>query len=487
MDYGAIITKARALHNSGRYAEAETLYQQILKENPQDPEALQLLGQLAQRAGNWDVAEKLYFRSLEVNPNQVEVWTNYGALLSNLRQSEAAKKALDNAIALDPSYAPALKWQGAIAMMQGETEKALGFLEKAQALDPKLASVYAPITKNKAINLDDPLIATMLALLEERGIPNEDKAALHYALAYVYEKSDDPKTFFYHLREANALQRAASGDWEGPLKRDLTILKNIMTTDFLMQKVPVSEKIFTPIFIVGMPRSGSTLLEQILATHEDVFGGDELPYLLKLSAKVTKGQTGKTFPAGLDGLPHEGFAKISHFYQERVGRLAPEAQFITDKMPWNFQFIGLIAKVLPWAKVIDIRRDPVDCGFSIYRNAFSESHAQCCNFEDYAKYRQMYLETMAFWEKIIPRFVLQIHYENLVTTPEAIIRQVCEFVGLSYQDKMLDFHKTRREIRTLSLNQVLKPLNKQSIGIAKKYQGCLQPLYEALQQYKVKV
>ena len=483
MDEAAAITQGLAFQNAGDLVEAEKKYQSILAENPKHPEALQLLGQLEQRLGNWDAAEKLYLTSLEADPDQFEVWANYGALLSDLRRPNAAEKALANSLLLKPDYAPALKWQAAMAMIRGEKDASLALFEKAQQLNPKLVSVYAPITKNKNILPGDALVSVMQELLEDPVMEAEDKADLHYALAYVFERAGDSKTFFRHLHEANSLQDSLTGDWEEDLKASIHFTKELMTVDFLSQKVPENKKKFTPVFIVGMPRSGSTLIEQMLASHTGVFGGDELPYFLKFLARVTGEKTGQIIPFGFGSLEQEDLARIATMYQHRVGKLAPDAPFITDKMPWNFHFIGMISKIFPWAKVIHIHRDPMDCGFSIYRNSFAKNLAHCCSFEAYARYRKIYRDIMAFWNDVLPAFTLDVKYENLVTDPKGQIRRICEFCGLDFQDGMLEFYKTRREIRTLSLNQVLKPINRDSIGIAQKYKTGLQPLEAALKSH----
>ena len=484
MDIAALIEKGLAFQNAGDLASARNSYQSVLAEHPGHADALQLLGQLEQRPKNWDAAEKLYLRSLEADPNQFEVWANYGALLNDLRRPEAAEKALENALMLKPDYAPAIKWQAAMALTRGRKKAALELFEKAQKLNPKLVSVYSPITKNKDITPDDPLVGIMEGLLDDPGLQAEDKAALHYALAYVFERAHDVATFFRHLDAANALQSSLVGDWEEDLAASTKFLQGLMNENFLALKTPEDKKQFTPVFIVGLPRSGSTLLEQILATHTDVFGGDELPYLLKFMARVSANKTGKPLPYGLGDIGPEDLEQIATVYQQRVALLALDTPFITDKMPWNFHFIGMIAKIFPWARVINIHRDPMDCGFSTYRNSFSENLAHCSSFEAYARYRRIYLDVMAFWREKLPGFVLDVKYEDLVNDTESEVRRVCDFCGLDFQDTMLEFHKTRREVRTLSHNQVLRPINKDSIGIAKKYETRLEPLKQALTRHK---
>jgi len=478
------IKRGLDLLNGDDLEGAEAAFKGVLKDSPGHAGALQYLGQMAQRASNWDVAEKLYLRSLEADPDQAEVWTNFGALLNDQRRVDAAEAALNNALQLSPDYAPAYKWQGAIALMKGETARGLALLKKAQGLNPKLVSVYPALAKNKAIKPDDGMVATMNTLLDDPVMEPGDLAALHYALAYVYEAAGDTEQFFEHLEAANQHQRSLTGEWRSEFEAGITGLNDRMTPEFLAQKTSPDQKQFTPIFIVGLPRSGSTLVEQILASHTDVFGGDELPYFLKFLSKVVGQKTGKVLPEGLERLTAEDFSALANHYQNRVGKLQPGSRYITDKMPWNFQMLGPISCALPWAKVIHIERDAFDCGYSTYKNALADSFPYCCDFDDYAFYRQFYQKQMAVWREKLPGFILDVRYEELVADPEAQIRRNADFCGLGWQPAMLDFHKTRREVRTLSQGQVTSPITAASIGAAKKHAKYLKPLKVALEKYQ---
>lgn len=474
-----------ALMNAGKLEEAEAIFRSVLHKDPGDAEALQLMGQMAQAAGNWDAAEKLYLRSLETDPDQFEVWTNFGALLNDLRRGDAAKAALQNALNLNPDYAPAYQWQGAIEIVRGNLAGGLALLERAQKLNPRLVAVYARITMNKKISPDDPLVATMTGLLSDPVMLPEDLSQLHFGLAYVYEKAGMVQEFFAHLKQANTYTRTLTGDWRPDYEASLNYMKMCITPEFFAKAVAVDKKRFTPIFIVSLPRSGSTLVEQILASHGDVFGGDELPYFLKFMTKVVGAKTGKAMPEGLEQLDRSDFAKVADLYQDRVGALAPGAKYITDKLPWNFQLLGLIRTVFPWTKVIHIERNALDCGFSIYKSSLSSNYPHCCDFDDYAYYRRQYLDLMTYWRKKLPGFICDVKYEELVANPEAEIRRITDFCGLPWQPAMLEFHKTRREVRTLSQEQVLKPINKDGIGSAEKYAPFLQPLKDALKKYNI--
>ena len=256
-----------------------------------------------------------------------------------------------------------------------------------------------------------------------------------------------------------------------------------MTPEFLAAKVSETHKIYTPIFIVGMPRSGTTLTDQIFATHSECFGGDELQYFTKYLSRVAHFVTGSPAVLKYPELQLKDLAQIGTLYQQRVQLLSPGSQYISDKMPWNFHQLGMISKILPWAKIIHIHRDPLDCGFSCYRVPLPNKLEFTCDMEDYAFYRAKYQELMDFWQETIPDSFINLSYEKMVDNPEKELRKVLDYCGLPWEDELLNFHKTKRQVRTISSDQVNKPLNKSSIGRAMKYEKHLKPMISALEDY----
>ncbi|MEE8294301.1 MAG: sulfotransferase, partial [Sphingomonadales bacterium] len=234
---------------------------------------------------------------------------------------------------------------------------------------------------------------------------------------------------------------------------------------------------------VGMPRSGTSLTDQIFATHSDCFGGDELQYFTKYLNRMTSTLEGEKGILGYTDLKMEHLEQVSTLYQRRVQTLSPGSHYISDKMPWNYQVLGMISKVLPWAKIIHIHRDPLDCGLSCYRNPLPNNLEFTCDMEDYAFYRAKYQELMDFWQKTIPERFINLSYEELVDNPEKELRRVLDYCGLPWEDELLNFHKTKRQVRTISSDQVNKPLNKSSIGRAMKYEKELAPMISALEKY----
>lgn len=479
------LKKATELRNEGKFDEAADIYRDILKQDFEQVDALQGLALVAHENNNYDVARDLFEKALACDPERFDVWANYGELLNDLKDSEGAERALQNALNLNPDWALAYKSLGTLALIKGEREKGIAFMEKALKVNPNMVGVFMPLAKAKAIKPGDVLVKRMERIVEDPDAEPGKRAAVHYALAYVYQQANDVDTYFYHLKTANKLNYDSDPKWKNRLRRGLTATKKIFTKEFLSQQVGEEKKIYTPIFIVGLPRSGTTLTDQIFGTHSKVFAGDELQYLSKYLSRITVSKTKKGLPFGLSHLGLEDLERLATLYQGRVRQMAPDFDYITDKMPWNYLHVGMIYKAMPWAKVIHIHRDPVDCGFSNYRNPLSKSIEFTCDFEGYAFYRSVYQEYMDFWQEQLPDFFINLKYEELVDHPEREIRRILKFCGLPWEDKVLRFHETKREVRTISNDQVNQPLNRSSIGYAEKYGKHLEPLKEALRAYKL--
>lgn len=479
------LKKASELRNQGKLNDAADIYRDILKQDFEHVDALNGLGLIAQENNNYDLARDLFEKALKINPERPDIWGNYGSLLSDLRDSAGAERALLNALNLNPDYAAAYRTLGTLAIIRGDREKGVEMLRKALKLNPNMTGVFLPLAKAKAIKPDDILVKRMERIVNDPEEEPGQRATVHYALAYVYQQANDIDTYFHHLEQANGINYDADPKWKTNLRQALETTKKIFTPEFLAKRVSEDKKIYTPIFIVGLPRSGTTLTDQIFGTHSKVSAGDELQYFAKYLSRVVASKYNASVPFGLRKMTVEDLEKVSTLYQGRVRQMIPEGEYITDKMPWNYMHVGMIYKTMPWAKVIHIYRDPVDCGFSNYRNPLSKDIQFSCDFEGYAYYRSIYQEYMDFWKSRLGDFYIDLKYEELVDHPDREIKRILKFCGLPWEDKVLRFHETKREIRTISNDQVNQPLNKSSIGYTDKYGKHLDPLKEALKAYKL--
>ena len=475
------LEEAHRLFNAEEFDESAEVLKEILAYEIKDAPALQLLGQISEKRSNYDVARDLYKESLRLDPEQSLTWAQLGSVLGSLRDDEGAEKALEKALEINPKMARAYKYFADIYLNQGEIEKGLEYLDKAIEANPGFLGSYLPYTMNANLPVDHPVVRKIIRTLEENKDNKASNSNLHYTLSYVYQKLGDTQKYFEHLHLAN--EKAANSDdkWRGNLDVNLDRIKSVMTPEFLAKKVSEDKKLYTPIFIVGMPRSGTSLTDQIFATHSQCFGGDELQYFSKYMERINKGVGEENGVKSWPSWTMENLEMLANLYQQRVQQIAPGYQYISDKMPWNYRQIGMISKALPWAKIIHIYRDPLDCGYSCYRSPLSKNIEFSSGLEDYAHYRANYQQMMDFWKETIPDAYIDLSYEELVKDPENQIRRILEYCGLPWEDGLLEFHKTKRQVRTISSNQVSRPLYTSSIGKAWKYKDELAPMIKALE------
>lgn len=483
MEIQSEIKRAQELEAAGKPGEASEVYQQILKTSPNDTETLRQFGLFHHRHSHPDQAWQLFIKSLEVDPSQFEVWTDLTALFFQVGDFQSAAQAANNAYSLNPEFATCHYWLGALNIIDGKIDEAMANFEKTIELDPYYLTAYKEILTRRTEPPEAKKVKNLERFLKEKKFTGENEAIIHGTLAGIYEAANQTDKFFYHLNRANKLQRGQFGEWrDGLIKNFKAIMTPEMEAFFKTEPIQ-NESPLTPIFIVSLPRSGSTLVEQILATHPKVAGGGEMPFLTNLIDELLFSQTGATDPTGFKYIPVGPLKKLSEIYLQKAQTLAGPEPFYTDKWPWNFTFAGHIKKIFPRAKIIHISRDPFDCGFSIYKHFFLNPMPSLCDHEDYAWFRRQYEEVMAFWDNTLPGFIHNLSYEKLVENPEKEIRKLLEFCGLDWDPEVLEFHKTRRQVATLSMAQVKEPINQKGIGSAKKYEKHLDELKSALKKY----
>lgn len=482
----ARLEEAQAHIEKGENLKATKILQEVLKEKIENPKALQMLGQITYQDKNYDLARDLFKESLKLDPTQGIVWSYLGQVQNDLRQNQDAAESFKKALALNPSLSRPYLNLGNIKLTSGEREEGIKMVEKALDLNPELVGGYLALGKAKGIKIGDRHFKNIETLAKKFPKDSEAQGFLHFALSYVYEQAGDTKKFFFHLKKANDINRPKDGAWKTNLSKRIKNLKKISTPEFLNDRVDERFKIYTPIFIVGMPRSGTTLTDQIFATHSQCFGGDELQYFSKYLDRVTQSGVGAGGVINYPKLEMKDFSHVATLYQKRVQELAPGTPYISDKMPWNFMLVGLISKILPWAKIIHIHRDPLDCGFSCFRSPLPKDLMFASGMREYAFYRARYQEIMDFWQETVPERFINLSYEKMVNSPEQELKRVLSYVGLPWENDLLNFHKTKRQVRTISSDQVNKPLNKNSIGKAMKYQKELAPMIKALKKYGLK-
>ncbi|MEJ2452406.1 MAG: sulfotransferase [Gammaproteobacteria bacterium] len=302
---------------------------------------------------------------------------------------------------------------------------------------------------------------------------------LAFALGKVYADLKLDAQSFEYYRQGNALKRATLDYSIGQDRELFAAIKQTVTSEFLQRHAGTGCDDATPIFIIGMPRSGTTLTEQILASHSQVHGAGELNELKFLIERACESHT-QEFPQGLLGLNKTELSAIASTYLERLHAYAPGAPRITDKMPHNFLYLGLIHLLFPKAKIIHCLRNPMDNALSIYRALFARSHAYAYDLEELGQYYHLYQDLMAHWRELMPGGFYELRYEDLVSDQETQTRRLLDYCELPWEDACLEFYQTSRVVRTASLAQVRQPMHRNSVEAWRRFERQLQPFVQAL-------
>jgi tetratricopeptide (TPR) repeat protein len=500
----------------GRLADAEHLYRRVLRHNPRNVDALRLYALIALAAGREAEAEKLLTQAIELAPDFLAALLDLGKLRKEQDRYAPAIECFDRVLALDPEHvqaeflrastlAPAAFTNEAIESYQrclklrpehtgallglGHMYKAVGRFHDAVAAyeacrreQPDAGETYWSLANLKTYRFDEPMVQEMHRRVQVPELAPQSEVNLLFALAKAYEDRGDYEAAWRHYREGNQKQRKlVSYD---PVQTEYVNdrLIEVFSADYLASHAGQGCADDAPIFIVGLPRSGSTLLEQILASHPQVEGTSELPYVGRITASLNRDRApGKGYPESARELAPGAFAKLGTDYlaSARVHRRTPRAFFI-DKMPNNFPNIGLIALMLPNAKIIDARRHPLDACLSCYRQLFAKGQAFTYDLTEIGEYYLQYQRMLDHWHVVLPGKVLTVQYEEVVADIESQVRRLLEFCGLPWDDACLKFHESDRPVRTPSAEQVRQPIYDRSVGQWRHYEAHLEELLTVL-------
>jgi len=469
----------------GRLAEAVAAGERATELAPDDLDAHYNLGLAHTDKGEWDAAIRAYRRALELNPNHGLSWNNLGAALEKKGDLAGAEAAYARAVALNPAHHEAQTNLGAIYSEQGRLEDACRCFEDSIRANPDFIEPHFNLSSLKTYRADDPHLLYLERNLVKAGdMPVKARIRYWFALGKAREDVGHYDEAFAAYAEGNRLQHELLPCDEVRADAMLERLTTVFDRDFFAARrdVPGSDK--APIFIVGMPRSGTTLLEQILASHLAVHGAGELPDLNQVIMDAPA-RAERRFPDFVPDLQPDEFRRMGEAYAERVWRLAPGAQHITDKMPANFFYIGMIRLMLPNAKIIHAMRDPMDSCFSNYARLFNDTMEFAYDLGTLGRYYVRYIKLMRHWHAVLPAgSILDLRYEDMVADTEGQARRILDYLGLPWDDGCLAFHRNKRHVKTASVAQVRKPIYKTSVARWRRFESHLQPLLEIVQPYR---
>jgi tetratricopeptide (TPR) repeat protein len=472
-----------ALRDLGQLEDAVASYRRALELKADLVEGHVNLGNALRDLDRFDEALASLRRVVELDPHQAQAHRDLGDVLRALDRPDEAAEAYRRALELRPDDAQAHDELGRALREAGRFDEARGAFERAVALEPTLTSAYRALANGTVIRPGDPLLTSMEALERDGGTLSSDQSSeLLFALAKAYGDMDRDDDAFAKLLEANRLRRASMRYDEADARARFELLRQVFTPELLSEKAACGSTSILPIFIVGFPRSGTSLIEQILASHPDVHGAGELSSVARLAADPIP-VSGKQvpFPDYLRLLSAEDFRRLGERCVARLRHVAPAALRVTDKLPEHYAFVGFIRLILPNAKIVHVRRDAMDTCVSCFARYFGSDLDYVYDLGELGRRYAMYAELMEHWRKVLPAgAMLEVHYEQIVEGPESQIRRMLDYCGLPWSDRCLAFHETKRAVRTASVMQVRRPIYRSSLQRWRRYEKHLGPLIEAL-------
>ena len=497
--------------HQGKSAESIKSLKRSISFNPDNNNAKNSLGNLHQNLGDTRSAEKLYLdayhkdsdnhvtlnnlasiyiekceytkatpllnRAILINPGYISSHYNLGSIHQSLGDYQAAITCYKRAEAIDPAATKPKTAMASCYELMGEYENALKYLEPL--IDKPIPEADTALTYGKVchrMNRYDDGIKIINNSLKNKSLTALEKQELHYSIADLYDKKSEYGMAYQHYKSANNIQK-------NKIKQDniFSSIENYYKTPENKQQPCSNNESDRPIFILGMPRSGTSLIEQILSSHSKVYGAGELPHIIDISNEISN-ITRKPYPEYFDEINISQLNSFSEKYLSIIEHDSSGYQYCTDKMPHNFLYIGLIKSLFRNCKIIHCIRNPMDVCLSIYFHNFNSNHPYSNSLGDLGNYYNNYREIMSLWKEKYCDDIFNIEYESLIDNPESEIRSLLDYIGLEWEDSCLYFYKNKRIVSTPSYHQVNKPLYKTSSNRWKNYSDYIAPLKKAIDE-----
>ena len=461
--------------------DAERLLRHALKQSASIPLAWRGLGQTLMALGRLTEAEAAARRLLKIEPENPQSWITIAAVATRLLRQEEALEAYQQAARLKPEEVQLQMSIGHVHKTLGRRMESEAAYKAALAMDPGSAEAYWSLADLKNYSFSDTEVVAMQQLLASAGVARAATAQLQFALGKALEQRGQYADAFGHYARGNALRRLDAPFDIEHFERRTARIRAFFDNAFFARLAGSGDPSAAPIFIVGLPRSGSTLVEQILASHSRVEGTMELPNIISITHQFDDLLASRDgYPETVGTAPVGTFAALGSRYLEETAALRTGREHFTDKLPNNFSHVGLIHAILPQATIIDARRHPMDSCFSVFKQHFAEGQTFSYDLQDLGRYYRCYRSLMDHWDAVLPSKVLHFQYEELVRDPETNIRRLLEHCRLPFEPACLSFHATRRSVRTASAEQVRQPLYTSGVGHWRHFEVELEPLRLAL-------
>jgi tetratricopeptide (TPR) repeat protein len=461
--------------------DAERLLRHALKQSAHNPLAWRGLGQALAALGRLEEADAAARRLIKIEPENPQNWITSASVSTRLMRQEEALAAYEQAARLKPEEVQLRMSIGHIHKTLGQRNECEAAYKTALAMDPALADAYWSLADLKNYSFSDAEVAAMQHLLTNDNIERSKSAPLYFALGKAFEQREQYADAFANYARGNTLRRLDAPFDIEHFERRTARIRAFFDQEFLADRAGSGDPSTAPIFIVGLPRSGSTLVEQILASHSRVEGTMELPNIINITHQFDDMvATRDGYPETVGTAPVGLLTALGSRYLGETAPLRKGSEHFTDKLPNNFSHVGLIHAILPNATIIDARRHPMDSCFSTFKQHFAEGQTFSYDLDDLGRYYRCYLSLMDHWDAVLHGKVLHLQYEDLVRDPEANIRLLLDHCRLPFEPGCLTFHRTRRPVRTASAEQVRQPIYTSGVGYWRNFEKELQPLRQAL-------
>lgn len=516
MAYADRIQEAEQFIKSGEPQKAEDIFRDILKRDPNHVEAARLLASIASEKKQYRDAEVFLRHAAKNAPDYVRVWVDlanvlrerekldealecalrvlelasdraephmlHANVLGTMGRHEEAIEAYEKSLAIAPRKAGALCSIGHHQKTIGQTDTAIATYRECIAAKPDHAEAYWSLANLKTFQFDANEVAAMQELLKTDELPEESRVQLHNALGLDFESRKDYDKAFEHFDQCSKLRRNSESYDPVEFETGMDRVIEIMDAEFFADREGFGDPDPAPVFVVGLPRSGSTLIEQILASHSQVDGTHELGDLPRIVNQLGSASgKGPGYPEKLLDLTTEDWSGAGRAYLAATQKYRAGAPHFIDKNPNNFMYIGLLRLILPNARVINARRHPLDSCFGSYKQLFASGQPFSYDLAELGEYYLQYQRLVEHFHGVLPGFVLDVQYESVVGDFETQVRRILDYCGLPFEEACLRFHETTRAVKTASSEQVRQPIYASSVNLWKRYESHLGELAEILQ------
>lgn len=472
------------LRRAGQLESAIASHKIVISMEPQCAENHFLLGLAYNDNHQFELAIHHYHIALSYDQNYGLAWNNLGASLEGIGDKKTAKIAYATAIALNAQHTEALNNLAAIYSEEGRIDEARFYFEAAISANPDFVDAHYNLSLLKTYQPNDPHLHFLENITQKmEHCTTATRIRYYFALGKALDDTKQYARAFKAYAIGNQLQYQQYPWDKTKLQVRVEQLSEVFTSSFL-KSAPVNHETRCPIFIVGMPRAGTTLIEQILSSHNSIYGAGEINSLDRVIQEAWHA-TNLPFDQWITQLRDDEFIALGKAYLDRVWTLAPDKNFIIDKMPGNCFHLGLIYRMLPHAKIIHAIRDPMDSCFSCFTHHFKDTLSFTYDLTALGNYYALYAKVMQHWQRVLPeQFIFNLPYEKLVDNFEALSKQLTDYIGLPWDPSCLYFYKNNRHVKTASLTQVRKPMYKTSVQRWKYFEKELEPLLQMVAPYR---